>query len=62
VQERVKAKGALRYFNRFYGFPVMTSQETEIVFDKLSKFSTIDDCVFEVEYKEKPTWVFKDNC
>jgi|YelNatPaOPRAMG01_1025707.scaffolds.fasta_scaffold00244_43 DNA modification methylase len=61
VQERVKAKGALRYFNRFYGFPVMTSQETEIVFDELSKFSAMGDCVFEVEYKEKPTWFFKND-
>lgn len=61
VQERAKAKGALGYVNRFYGFPVVTSQETELVFDELKNVNAVDDCAFEVEYKEKPTWLFKGN-
>lgn len=60
VQERVKTKGALGYVNKFYGFPVMTSQETETVFDELNKLSAVGEYVFEVEYKEKPTWFFKN--
>ncbi|MGF3521734.1 MAG: DNA-methyltransferase [Candidatus Bathyarchaeia archaeon] len=61
VQKRANAKGALGYVNRFYGFPVVTSQETELVFDELKSVNAVGDCAFEVEYKEKPTWLFKDN-
>ncbi|MCX8150932.1 MAG: site-specific DNA-methyltransferase [Candidatus Bathyarchaeota archaeon] len=59
VQDRVRTNGALGHFNRVYGFPVMTSQETEIVFDELSKLSVLADCVFEVEYKENPSLGFQ---
>ncbi|MEM2098510.1 MAG: site-specific DNA-methyltransferase [Candidatus Bathyarchaeia archaeon] len=51
VQERIKAKGVLGYVNKFYGFPVVTSQETAIVFDELEKLSATGECTFEVEYK-----------
>lgn len=61
IQKRANAKGALGYVNRFYDFPVMTSQETELVFDELSKVNALNDCLFEVEYKETPSWIFKDN-
>lgn len=55
VQERVKTKGELGYKSKVYGFPVMTSQETEITFDELKKIIE-KDSVLEVEYKEKPTF------
>jgi DNA modification methylase len=59
VQERTIAKGGLGYLSKYYGFPVMTSQETEIFFDELSKIVKKDDA-FEVEYKEKPTFRFDE--
>jgi modification methylase len=59
VQERVKTKGELGYKSKVYGFPVMTSQETEITFDEL-KTITEKDNTLEVEYKEKPTFQFTE--
>jgi DNA modification methylase len=50
VQERTRVKGPLGYLNKVYGFPVMTSQEVELVFDELEKIR-VKDNVFEVHYK-----------
>ena len=50
VQEQTNATGRLRYTSSYYGFPVMTSQEKEIVFDKLTKIKTKDN-IIEAEYQ-----------
>jgi DNA modification methylase len=50
VQEKTNAKGRFRYMSSYYGFPVMTSQEKEIVFDKLTKIKTKDN-IIEAEYQ-----------
>ena len=57
VQERTKIKGPLGYVNKTYDFPVMTSQEVELMFDELEKIK-VKDNIFEIDYKEKPTFVF----
>ena len=57
VQERIKTNGKLGYTSKVYGFPVMTSQETEIIFDELSKMEEKEDLI-EIECKEKPTFQF----
>jgi DNA modification methylase len=59
VQDRINSKGKMGYVNKCYGFPVMTSQETDIVFDELSKVNAKNDEVVEIEYKENPSWFFK---
>jgi modification methylase len=51
VQEATKVKGQLGYINKVYGFPVMTRQEIETVFDELQKINVKSDLV-EIEYKE----------
>jgi len=56
VQERTRVKEPLGYLNQVYGFPVMTNQEVEMVFDELEKTSVRGDVV-EVQYKEKPSLV-----
>jgi DNA modification methylase len=60
VQDRVKVEGALGYANKSYGFPVMTRQETEIVFDELNRIKKGNN-ILEVEYKEKPTFRFAES-
>ena len=57
VEERIKTKGSLGYKNVTYGFPVMTSQETEIAFDEPRKIVKKKSQV-EVEYLEKPTFQY----
>jgi modification methylase len=59
TRQRIKTKGALGYTSKVYGFPVMTSQETEIEFAELKKIVKKDKS-FEVEYKEKPTFQMVD--
>ena len=60
TRQRIKTKGALGYTSKVYGFPVMTSQETEIEFAELKKIVKKDN-TFEVEYKEKPTFQIVDD-
>ena len=52
VHERAERKGKLGYQGKYYEFQVMTNQETEIVFDQLSKIRKKSDGVFEVEYEK----------
>ncbi len=59
VRERTKNKGTMGYKSRVYGFPVMTSQEVEIVFDEPCKI-TRNENEIEIEYRPKPTFHFID--
>jgi modification methylase len=59
VRERVAAKGPLAYSNKTYCFPVMTSQEVELVFDELGKIKVHDDTV-EITYKKEPSFVMDE--
>ena len=54
VMKRIKEKEAFKYINKFYGFPVMTSQEREIILNELINLDDIGDDTFEVKYSEKP--------
>lgn len=61
VIKRIKEKGAFKYKNKFYGFPVMTSQEKEIILNELIGFDDVSDDTFEVKYSEKPQEEFCKN-
>ncbi len=50
VQERTAAKNAMDYTSKVYGFPVMTTQEVEIVFSKLKNIAMHENEI-EVEYR-----------
>ena len=52
IKERTSSKGDQWYINKYYGFPVMTNQETEIYFDEATNLIQRSNC-FEVEYTEK---------
>jgi modification methylase len=58
VRDRMEARRPLRYLNKHYGFPIMTSQEKELTFDELDKFEVIEDTVIEVNYRRKPSFTF----
>jgi DNA modification methylase len=59
VRERAKTHGGLGYTSKYYGFPVMTRQEIEILFDELSKIEVNNNAV-EVDYKERATMSFEN--
>ena len=50
VQEKTNAKVRLQYTSSYYGFPVMTSQEKEIFFEKLSKIKRRGNMI-EAQYQ-----------
>jgi modification methylase len=54
VEERTKTKGALKYENKIYNFPVMTRQELEIVFNNIAEIKKIDENLFEAYYDKHP--------
>lgn len=58
VKNRLKKKGPLKYTNHYYGFPVMTNQEKDIIFNDLKNIKEATDNVFEVSYLEEPQTMF----
>ncbi len=60
VRERTKSKGGLGYVSKVYGFPVMTSQETEITFDELVEVRK-EKAEIEVIYRDAPTFTFDED-
>ena len=54
VSKRINEKRPFKYNNKFYGFPVMTSQERELIMNELINLGSAGDDTFEVKYSEKP--------
>ncbi|MCY4553087.1 MAG: site-specific DNA-methyltransferase [Candidatus Poribacteria bacterium] len=59
VEDRIQNSGALKYTNKHYGCPVVTSQEQFILFNGLKEVHTRGDNIFDVMYSTKPQdWNF----
>ena len=59
VKDRVQNSGALKYTNKHYGCPVVTSQEQFILLNGLKEIQRREDSTFEVMYSINPqTWNF----
>ncbi|MDE2700441.1 MAG: site-specific DNA-methyltransferase [Gemmatimonadota bacterium] len=58
VEDRIQASGPLKYTNRYYGCPVVTSQEQSILLNGLKEVRESDDNIFEVAYSEKPQSIY----
>ncbi len=57
VKNRVQNSGALKYTNKYYNCPVVTSQEQCILLNGLKEVHTRRENVFDVTYTTKPqTW------
>ena len=54
VKNRIRNSEPLKYTNRYYGFPVVTSQEQCILLNGLKEVQTRGDNIFEVKYSTKP--------
>jgi modification methylase len=52
AQKKAEIKEPFSHINKAYGFPVMTKQEVEIIFDEVTKIGVKGDLV-EVQYIEK---------
>lgn len=58
IEERIKSGKEVKYTNSFYGFPVMTRQEKEILINELKDINESGENEFKVTYKEEPGSVF----
>ena len=54
VENRIQNSGALKYTNKYYGCPVVTSQEQFIFLNNLEAIQVCGDNIFEVVYSAKP--------
>ncbi|MDE0637416.1 MAG: site-specific DNA-methyltransferase [Candidatus Poribacteria bacterium] len=54
VKNRMENSGSLKYTNRHYRFPVVTSQEQSIFFNNLEEVQVCGDNIFEISYSEEP--------
>ena len=54
VEDRIQTSGPLKYTNRHYECPVVTSQEQSILLNDLKEVRESDDNIFKVTYSEKP--------
>ncbi len=60
VENRIQNSGALKYTNKHYGCPVVTSQEQFIFLNNLETIQACGDNIFEVVYSTKSQdWDFK---
>ena len=60
VEDRIQTSGPLKYTNKHYGCPVVTSQEQSILLNDLKELREFDDNIFEVAYSEKPQDIAQD--
>jgi DNA modification methylase len=57
----LKTKGKFKYENVYYGFPVMTAQEKELIINDPVNITRQDAGMFEVNYSDKPQQEFCKN-
>ena len=55
----MKDNGTMKHYNWHYGFPVMSSQETELLLNRLSAVEETDDGSYEVVYSDDPRAVLE---
>ncbi len=60
VEDRIQKSGPLKYTNRHYGCPVVTSQEQSILLNGLNDVRESDDNIFEVAYSAEPQDIAHD--
>ncbi|MBW2367884.1 MAG: hypothetical protein JRH15_08355, partial [Deltaproteobacteria bacterium] len=54
MENRFKEKGTFRYQNRYYRFPVVTNQETQLLINSLRSIRKVSNTHFEVDYETNP--------
>jgi hypothetical protein len=54
VVDRLKTKGGLKYVNEPYGFPVVTAQENELIFNDLLMVKKMNSGMLAIDYSNKP--------
>ena len=61
TKNRIENKKPIKYANNNYNFPVVTSQEREMLFNKMVSFQEVGDNLFEALYSGKLEIPINDN-
>ena len=61
VRQRLKSGRPLKHINQYYGFPVMTAQETDLLLNAPKALTMLAKDEFEVAYSETPQGEFCRN-
>lgn len=59
VKERTRCEYDFKYASRRYGFPVMTRQEIELIFNPLLQITVTGDNMYRVDYSNEPQRVYR---
>lgn len=51
---RIKEKGPMKHINKFYGFPVMTAQEKDLLLNDVLEVNKVEKNGFTVTYSREP--------
>lgn len=62
VRERSDNKSPLKHRNKWYGFPVITNQETGLLLNALQEVKKIDDTTISISYESSPQADFVLKC
>jgi DNA modification methylase len=54
VESQSERMGKFKYLNKHYQFPVMTSQETQLIINQLLSIEKLDENTFEAIYSDEP--------
>jgi DNA modification methylase len=54
----IEEKGPMKYINKYYGFPVISAQEKDLLFNELISTNEVEGNTFEVVYSEEPQSMF----
>jgi modification methylase len=54
ISNRFKEKGPFKHKNRFYGFPVVTKQETALLLNNITSAKKISEAQFQISYDTSP--------
>ena len=54
VEEYFTKKGKFKHINKYYLFPVITGQETDIIFNELVSLVKIEEGIVEATYSDEP--------
>ncbi|NNL42970.1 MAG: site-specific DNA-methyltransferase [Desulfobacterales bacterium] len=58
VKNRIQTKGPMKHMNKYYQFPVITTQEKQLMIDELADVKQTGRNTFKVTYFDKPQEIF----
>jgi modification methylase len=54
IDNRIREKGPFKHNNQYYGFPVMTSQEKNLLLNSLQSLEKVGETAFRIVYADNP--------